>query len=44
MEKRRIENMFGPSPDPAWITDASTNGLIRAGLNAFTHWLNKSEG
>jgi Zn-finger nucleic acid-binding protein len=43
MEKRRIENIFGPTPDPDWITDASANGLIRAGLNAFTRWLNKSE-
>jgi hypothetical protein len=43
MEKRRIENLFGPSPDPDWLTDASSNGLVRAGLNAFTRWLSKSE-
>ncbi len=43
MEKRRVENLFGPSPDPDWLTDVSTSGLIRAGLNAFTRWVNKSD-
>jgi DNA-directed RNA polymerase subunit RPC12/RpoP len=43
METHRVQHLFGPTgSDPDWLTDASSSGLIQAGLTAFARWLTKS--
>jgi hypothetical protein len=41
--KRHIETLFGThESDDDWWADASSSGLVEAGLSALARWLNKS--
>jgi DNA-directed RNA polymerase subunit RPC12/RpoP len=41
--KREIERAFGPvEAEPEWWNDASSSGLVKAGLNTLARWLTKS--
>jgi DNA-directed RNA polymerase subunit RPC12/RpoP len=41
--RRDVERLFGPKDmDHDWWSDASTSGVVEAGLNAVVRWLTKS--
>jgi hypothetical protein len=41
--KRETERWFGPiESDPDWVSDVSSSGLVKAGLDAVVRWLKNS--